>query len=138
MLQHAESVCKQLEWTGLASFDFVLGEDGEFRFVDFNPRHWGSADATLPNRGRPVQRAGPVDPRGHRGPASRPLPGISTRVFPKYTFEPSGMSPWRRLAGLRDAPWNAPSFVAGEVAREIVERITRLQKSVTRASGHAR
>ena len=42
LLQYAESVCKQLEWTGLASFDFVLGEDGEFRFVDFNPRLWGA------------------------------------------------------------------------------------------------
>lgn len=75
---------------------------------------------------------------GTAGPPSRPLPGISHRVFPKYTFEPSGMSLWRRLAGLRDAPWDAPSFVAGEVAREIVERTTRLQKSVTGAGGHAR
>lgn len=136
--QHVESVCKQLEWTGLASFDFVLGEDGEFRFVDFNPRHWGSADATLPAR---VDLYGGLIRwirEGTAGPPSRPLPGISHRVFPKYTFEPSGMSLWRRLAGLRDAPWDAPSFVAGEVAREIVERTTRLQKSVTRAGGHAR
>ena len=136
--QHVESVCKQLEWTGLASFDFVLGEDGEFRFVDFNPRNWGSADATLPAR---VDLYGGLTRwirEGTAGPPSRPLPGISHRVFPKYTFEPSGMSLWRRLAGLRDAPWDAPSFVAGEVAREIVERTTRLQKSVTRAGGHAR
>ena len=45
--KYAESVCKQLGWTGMAGFDFVLGEDGEFRFVDFNPRLWGCADATL-------------------------------------------------------------------------------------------
>ena len=43
LLRSAETVCKNLEWTGLASFDFVLDEDGQFRFVDFNPRQWGSA-----------------------------------------------------------------------------------------------
>ena len=67
---------------------------------------------------------------GTAGPPSRPLPGISHRVFPKYTFEPSGMSPWRRLAGLRDAPWYSPSFVAGEIAIELVGRTTRLLKSL--------
>ena len=130
--QYAESVCKQLEWTGLAGFDFVLGEDGEFRFVDLNPRLWGCADATL-SAGVDVYGGLARWIRdGAAGPPSRPLPGISHRVFPKYTFEPSRMSLWRRLGGLRDAPWDAASFVAGEVARETVERTTRLLKSVSR------
>ena len=101
LLQHAESVCKQLEWTGLASFDFVLGEDGEFRFVDFNPRHWGSADATLPTGVDLYGGLARWIREGTAGPPSRPLPGISHRVFPKYTFEPSGMSPWRRCRPAR-------------------------------------
>ena len=42
------------------------------------------------------------------------------------------MSPWRRLAGLRDAPWDAKSFVLGEIAIEAVERSTRLAKSAAR------
>jgi len=128
---YAEAVCKQLEWTGLAEFEFVLGEDGEFRLVDFNPRLWGSADAT-PSAGADV--CGGLARwirEGTAGPPTRSVPGITHRVFPKYTFEPSGMSPWRRLRGLRDAPWGSPSFVAGEIATEVVERTTRLVKSVT-------
>ena len=50
LLAHSEAICRQLEWTGLASFDFVLDQDGEFRFVDFNPRYWGAAEATLTAR----------------------------------------------------------------------------------------
>ena len=122
LLQYAESVCKQLEWTGLASFDFVRGEDGEFRFVDFNPRLWGAAGAT---RSAGVDLYGGLARwirDGTAGPPSRPLPGISHRVFPKYTFEPSGMSPWRRLGGLRDAPWDEPSFIIGEALAELRAR----------------
>jgi len=132
LLQYAESVCKQLEWTGLAGFDFVLGEDGEFRFLDLNPRLWGCADATLSAQVDLYGGLARWIRDGTAGPPSRPLPGISHRVFPKYTFEPSGMSPWRRLRGLRDAPWDSTSYVAGEIAIELVERTTRLLKSVTR------
>lgn len=127
---YAELVCKRLEWTGLAGFDFVLGEDGEFRFVDLNPRLWGCADAAVPARVDVYGGLARWIRHGTAGHPSRPLPGISHRVFPKFTFEPSGMSPWRRLAGLRDAPWYSPSFVAGEIAIELVGRTTRLLKSL--------
>ncbi len=127
---YAELVCKRLEWTGLAGFDFVLGEDGEFRFVDLNPRLWGCADAAVPARVDVYGGLARWIRDGTAGHPSRPLPGISHRVFPKFTFEPSGMSPWRRLAGLRDAPWYSPSFVAGEIAIELVGRTTRLLKSL--------
>lgn len=130
LLHYAESVCKLLEWTGLAGFDFVLGEDGEFRLLDLNPRLWGCADAAVSARVDLYGGLARWIRGGTAGPLSRPLPGISHRVFPKYTFEPSGMSVWRRLAGLRDAPWYSASFVAGEVAIEVVERTTRLLKSL--------
>jgi hypothetical protein len=129
LLQAAETVCKNLEWTGLASFDFVLDEDGCFRFVDFNPRHWGSGDATL--RSGVDLYAGLVRwiSDGDAGPPSRSTPGISHRVFPKYTFQPSGMSIWSRLTGLRDAPWDDPTFAAGELALEILRGAARAVKT---------
>ena len=125
LLQSAEAVCKNLEWTGLASFDFVLDEDGQFRFVDFNPRPWGSVDATL-TAGVDLYRG--IDRWircGNAGPPTRSVPGISHRVFPAYTLEPSGMSLWRRLMGLRDAPRGALSLAVGELARELDERVRR-------------
>jgi hypothetical protein len=125
LLQAAETVCKNLEWTGLASFDFVLDEDGQFRFVDFNPRAWGSIDAT-PTAG--VDLFGGIDRwirSGNAGSPTRSVPGISHRVFPAYTVEPSGTSLWRRLRGLRDAPRGAAPLVVGELAREVDERVRR-------------
>jgi len=123
--QSAEIICKNLEWTGLASFDFVLDEDGEFRFVDFNPRNWGSSDATIPAKVDLFGGLARWIRDGAAGPPSRSIPGVSHRVFPKYTFEPSGLSLWRRLMGLRDAPWGDPSLVFGEIAFELRRRVTR-------------
>jgi hypothetical protein len=125
LLQSAQTVCKNLEWTGLASFDFVLDEGGCFRFVDFNPRNWGSGDATL--RSGVDLYGGLVRwiRDGTAGPPSRSTPGISHRVFPKYTFQPSGMSLWRRTMGLHDAPWDDPSYVVSEVALEFLRSANR-------------
>jgi hypothetical protein len=122
--KYAESVCKQLEWTGMAGLDFVLGEDGEFRFLDFNPRLWGCADATLSAGVDLYDGLARWIRDGNAGPPTRPRPGIVHKVFPKYTFEPSGMSPWQRLGGLRDAPWDAPSFIIGEALVELRNRVT--------------
>jgi hypothetical protein len=122
--KYAESVCKQLEWTGMAGLDFVLGEDGEFRFLDFNPRLWGCADATLSAGVDLFDGLARWIRDGNAGPPTRPRPGIVHKVFPKYTFEPSGMSPWQRLGGLRDAPWDAPSFIIGEALVELRNRVT--------------
>jgi Carbamoyl-phosphate synthase L chain, ATP binding domain len=125
LLQSAETVCKNLEWTGLASFDFVLDEGGQFRFVDFNPRSWGSVDATLTAG---VDLFGGIDRWircGNAGPRTRSVPGITHRVFPAYALEPSDVSLWRRLRGLRDAPRGAASLVVGELAREVDQRVRR-------------
>ena len=75
LLQAAQTVCKNLEWTGPASFDFVLDEDGQFRFVDFNPRLWGSAGAVVAAR---VDLYGGIERwirSGDAGAASRSVPG---------------------------------------------------------------
>jgi len=40
-------------------------------------------------------------------------------------FQPSGMNAWRRLMGLRDAPWDDPSFVVSEVALEFLRSASR-------------
>lgn len=121
--QYVESVCKQLRLTGLAGFDFVLGEDGEFRFVDFNPRLWGCADATLSAGVGLYDGLARWIRDGTAGPPTTSVPGITHSVFPKYAFEPSGISPWRRLASLRDAPWDAPSFIVGEALVELRNRV---------------
>lgn len=121
--QAAETVCKNLEWTGLAAFDFVLGGDGQFRFVDFNPRLWGSAGAVTAAK---VDLYGGIDRllrHGDAGPPSHSIPGISHRVFPKYTVDPSNMSVWRRLVGLHDAPWDTPFLAISELTYKVAYRL---------------
>ena len=125
LLQAAEAVCKNLEWTGPASFDFVLDEGGQFRFVDFNPRLWGSAGAVVAAR---VDLYGGMDRwirSGTAGPPSRSVPGISYRVFPKYTWDSSDKSVRRRVMALRDAPWDAPFLVAGELLHGLGGHVRR-------------
>jgi hypothetical protein len=128
LLEAAQTVCKNLEWTGPASFDFVLDEDGQFRFVDFNPRLWGSAGAVV---AAGVDLYGGIERWircGDAGTPSRSVPGISYRVFPKYTWDPSNISVWRRLMALREAPWDAPSLVAGELLHGLGGRIRRVTR----------
>ena len=112
-----------MEWTGFAAFDFVLDENDQFRFVDFNPRLWGSSAAVL---GAGVDLFGGIHRllrHGDAGPPSRSMPNSSYRVFPKYIMEPSHMSPWRRLGGLRDAPWDAPFLIASELVYNVAFRL---------------
>lgn len=123
LLQATEAVCKNLEWTGLASFDFVLGEDDVFRFVDFNPRLWGSAGAM---KAANMDLYGGVDRlirSGDAGPPSRSTPDVSYRLFPKYTFEGVDLSLRRRLLGLQDGPWDTPFLAVSELAYTIAMRL---------------
>jgi hypothetical protein len=123
LLQASETVCKNLDWTGLAAFDFVLDENRQFRFVDFNPRLWGSAGAVMAAK---VDLYGGIDRlirSGHAGPATRSVPEITHRVFPKYTVEPSNISMLRRLMGLRDAPWDAPLLAVSELAYKVAVKL---------------
>lgn len=38
----AETVLALLQWTGFGSMDFIEDEHGQFHFLEFNPRLWGS------------------------------------------------------------------------------------------------
>jgi predicted ATP-grasp superfamily ATP-dependent carboligase len=114
--QAAQTVCKNLEWTGLASFDFVLDETGKFRFVDFNPRLWGSAGAMATAKVDLYEGLDSLIRRGHAGPSSRSIPGITHRVFPKYSVGPADIGLRRRLLGLRDGPWDTPFLAVSEIA----------------------
>jgi hypothetical protein len=123
LLQAAETVCENLDWTGLAAFDFVLDENSQFRLLDFNPRLWGSAGAVMAAK---VDLYGGIDRllrSGNAGPPSRSIPEITHRVFPKYTVEPSDISIWRRLMGLRDAPWDTPFLAVSELMYKIALRL---------------
>jgi hypothetical protein len=115
LMQATETVCRNLDWTGLAAFDFVLDESGQFRFLDFNPRLWGSAGALIKAK---VDLYGGIDRlirNGDAGPTSRSIPGITYRVFPKYTVKLEDRSMWQRLKGLRDAPFDTPFLAASEL-----------------------
>jgi hypothetical protein len=119
LLQATEVVCKNLDWTGLAAFDFILDENGQFRFLDFNPRLWGSAGAVMTAK---VDLYGGIDRLlryGNAGPPSRSLPEITYRVFPKYTMGPSNISMSRRVMGLRDAPWDTPILAVSELVYKV-------------------
>ena len=121
LLQSVETVCRNLEWTGPASFDFVLDEEDQFRFVDFNPRLWGASRATIKAK---ADIYGGIDSwirYGNAGTPSRSVPGVSHRIFPKFTLEVTNVSKSRRLMGFRDAPWDFPLLVASELARELSE-----------------
>ena len=122
--QAAETVCKNLEWTGLASFDFVLDETGQFRFVDFNPRLWGAAGAMVAAQVDLYEGLGRLIRSGHAGPPSRSTPGISHRVFPKYTVGPTDIGWRQRLLGLRDGPWDTPFLAVSELVYRTAIRMS--------------
>jgi len=123
LLKATEAVCKNLDWTGLAAFDFVLDENGQFRFLDFNPRLWGSAGAVMAAKVDLYDGIDRLLRYGNAGPPSRSVPGITYRVFPKYTIEPSEISMWRRLMGLRDGPWDTPFLAVSELANKLAFKI---------------
>jgi hypothetical protein len=123
LLKAAETICKNLDWTGLAAFDFVLDENGQFRFLDFNPRLWGSAGALTAAKVNLYDGIDRLLRYGNAGLPSRSVPGVTYRVFPKYTIEPSSISMRRRLMGLRDAPWDTPFLAVSELAHKLAFKI---------------
>jgi hypothetical protein len=123
LLKASETVCKNLDWTGLAAFDFVLDEDGQFRFVDFNPRLWGSAGAVNSAGVDLYEGINLLLRTGSAGTPTKSAPDITYRVFPKYTMYPSTVNMWQRLMGLRDAPWDAPRMTLTEILYKAVFRM---------------
>jgi biotin carboxylase len=46
--QHARALCRGLNWTGVAQFDFIIR--GEYAyFIDMNPRFWGALHLAIVN-----------------------------------------------------------------------------------------
>jgi hypothetical protein len=45
LLAHTRTVFAALRWTGIASADFLRDADGVYRFLEVNPRPWGSVAA---------------------------------------------------------------------------------------------
>jgi hypothetical protein len=131
MLKSAQIVAEHLDWTGLASFDFVCGdEDDHLRLVDFNPRHWGSADAAGPSGADVFGGLARWIKCGDAGAPTNSVPGVSHRVFPKYQLEISPVGVFRRLAGMHDAPWHDLPLLLGEAEWELRHRvIVRLARS---------
>ena len=42
MIEYSHRILSALKWRGMAMVDFRRGTDGEFRFLEVNPRFWGS------------------------------------------------------------------------------------------------
>jgi hypothetical protein len=45
LTDYATRIFKGLEWTGLACAEFILADNGEFHFLEINPRPWAAIQA---------------------------------------------------------------------------------------------
>jgi hypothetical protein len=127
MLAATRTVGKHLNWTGMAGFDFVRDDVTDtLRLVDFNPRYWGSGAAMVDAQVDFYAGLASWITDGTVSTPTRSVPGVSHRVFPKYTLDlSSGVSMPGRLRGLRDAPWGDASFVLGEAAFSVGQLASR-------------
>ena len=113
---------RALQWTGLASADFIRARDGSFHFLEVNPRPWGSIAAA---RDAGVDLFTPLAGlmRGVTPEADlRFDTGIETRVLPLYLLD-------ARRSGVR-ALRNVMTDVRSEQGRPF--RDTRLALHIAR------
>ena len=106
---------RSLQWTGLASADFVLDADGRFYFLELNPRPWG-AIAAAAQAGVDLFKPMAAQLRGvppQRGASARA--GVDTYLFPQYwrvRLMTHGRRHWAKpevIAALfRSIPWRSP------------------------------
>jgi len=113
----AQRVFELLEWTGLASADFVRDVDGHYYFLEMNPRPWGSIAAAA-DAGVDLFSAYAALLRGDAiAPDLRCRDGVVSTLFPQRMA--SRVQPgngWSLLraafdpASWRAIPWRKPSL----------------------------
>lgn len=119
ILLFALVVFRALRWTGLASLDMMRRSDGNYTFIEFNPRPWGALPASA--------RAG-VDlfrPLVSLLSGETPEPDLSFVPNHRTTLFPQTATARLRKGGIRsltslvrephiwlDAPWRNPGLVA--------------------------
>jgi biotin carboxylase len=130
LLDTATGIFQTLGFTGLACADFVRGGDGRFRFLELNPRHWGSYGFT---KALGVEMAGPWCrmQRGERVPSELGYPVDRTWAkMPSYLTAPplTRLSMLRRaahLVALRSWHWRAPNVFYHQLREAYWEFLAR-------------
>jgi len=117
LLALAARVIRALDWTGFASVDFVQAPDGGYRFLEVNPRPWGSLSAA---RLAGVDLFSPFAELLAGGSPAADLAfaaGRDCRIFPRYLLSPAyrglggALHAVRDLLGPAGRAWRSPSFV---------------------------
>jgi len=97
LINEASRVFDALEWTGIASADFVRDAKGRYWFLEINPRPWGSiaaANASGVDLWSPMMAM----LRGEESPADlRYAEGVAYPIFPLAFLSPRS---WRPLSGI--------------------------------------
>ena len=125
--QAATNVFASLEWTGLASADFIRDTSGQYHFLEVNPRPWGSIAAVA---------AANVDlwsPLVSLLEGSAPVPdlhytdGVECAVLPLFllTMRPRG---WRRDLALVRRAWRSGQRSAWSDLGQVVHLAHRLRR----------
>jgi hypothetical protein len=131
LLNIATRLLQAVPWTGLASADFVRGNDGQFYFVDFNPRPWGcittaiEAGVDLLSPYAEMLQGRDVEPILHFENH------IDSLVFPRYLLAQK----YRSFAGLRHAyndlksrrgqHWRSIGFSLFQAQRALASHVDR-------------
>jgi hypothetical protein len=122
LIKAANTVFLSLGLSGIASLDFVRGQDGRFRFLEINPRPWGSIG---------LAKAIEIDVvgtwcrllHGDHVPSALEYPVDRTWAkMPDYLFvQPGNRSTMIRRAlhpvALRSWPWHSPRLFLFEARR---------------------
>ena len=117
LLDLAARVLGALDWTGFASVDFVRDPDGGYRFLEVNPRPWGSLGAA---RLAGVDLFSPFAELLAGGSPAADLAfagDLDCRIFPRYLLSPAyrglggALHAVRDLLGPAGRAWRSPGFV---------------------------
>lgn len=129
LLKHTKSVFRGLSWTGLACAEFMRGQDGEYRFLEINPRPWAAIYAAH-CCGIPLLRAFARYLRGDRTihPVSVP-DGRDVVLFPQFFSARVASGDFPRMQdlryyveALRGAPWKSPHLLIHLLRRVLWSR----------------
>jgi predicted ATP-grasp superfamily ATP-dependent carboligase len=77
-----------LQWTGLASADFVRAADGGFHFLEVNPRPWGSIAAAADAQVDLFTPLADLMCGGTPAPDLAYTRDVETRILPLYLLNP--------------------------------------------------
>jgi len=127
--RYAERIFAALEWDGLACAEFIQDSQGDYRFLEINPRPWAAIYAAH-NCGVPLLRTFAAYLRGERAPRRIEFPdGKEVVLFPQFISARLAAGEFGRLRdvgsylrSLRGAPWSRPMLVLHMLRRAMWSR----------------